>query len=545
MEPKKILQGDRDTLRRGRYQGSLGAIEVPACCSSRPGLLADGNEKYAQEFVRQADDWIDRNPSKFGVNWSCTMDVAIRVANWILRFYCFKDSKALTDEFLVKFLKSALAHGRHIMANLENRGIPNNHYLSDLEGLIYLGIVFPEFKEACRWRDFGIQELITEMKRQVYDDGMDFEASTCYHRLALELFFYPALLCRLNGIDLPQAFVDKLKKMFDFVLYVLKPNGRMPRIGDNDNGRLHVLAKRDVLDMTYLLTLATLYYIDPIYKIEEFSFESEGFWLFGPKAYERWSRLPERSVDELESRAFPDGGIYVMRHKKDYMVISCGPNGQGGLGGHAHNDKLSFELCVGGEDIIVDPGTYVYTSAPEWRNNFRSTLYHNTAIVAGAEQNELPRSNWELFRLSGSDTTFSKTWLCEATKNEFKGQHLGCINKGRGVPTIHERAIAYEKNERRWIIHDTLMKPGGRILELQMMLHFAPCTEITCQDNVVVLKSGKQKVIVNSYQGTPLELVDSWYSNQYGAKHRTKMIKCSTLESITFEIKAQEVDPCL
>jgi len=348
-----------------------------------------GNEKYALEFVRQVDDWIDRNPPKFGVNWACTMEVAIRVANWILGFYFFKDSKVFTDEFLIKFLKSLLIHGRHIMSNLENKGITTNHYLSDLVGLIYLGIAFPEFKEARQWREFGIRELVNEMDKQVYDDGMDFEASTCYHRLALELFFYPVVLCRLNGIELTQIFLDKLKKMFDFVLYVIKPNGRMPQIGDNDNGRLHILGKREVLDMTYILTYAALYFNDPIYKIEEFGFSPEAIWLFGPNAYESWNRLPGRSVEELESRAFPDGGIYVMRHKKDYMVISCGPNGQGGRGGHAHNDKLSFELCVDGEDIIVDPGTYVYTADPEWRNRFRSTKYHNTISFDGIEQNDM------------------------------------------------------------------------------------------------------------------------------------------------------------
>jgi hypothetical protein len=309
------------------------------------------DEKYAQEFVRQVDDWIECNPPRFGVNWSCSMDVAIRVANWILGFYFLKDSPAFTDEFLIKFTKSLLIHGRHIMVNLENKGIANNHYISDLVGLVYLGIAFPEFKEAHKWRDFGIQELAKEMERQVCDDGMDFEASTCYHRLALELFFFPTILCRLNGIGLPQTFIDKLKKMFDFALYVLKPNGRMPQIGDNDNGRLHILGKKEILDMTYLLNFAALYYNDSSYKIDEFGFASEAFWLFGPEAHEHWRKLSGRSVEELGSRAFPSGGIYVMRHKKDYMAISCGLAGQSGIGGHSHNDKLSFELCIDAEDV--------------------------------------------------------------------------------------------------------------------------------------------------------------------------------------------------
>jgi len=423
-----------------------------------------GDEKYVQEFVRQVEDWIDRNPPRFGVNWACTMDVAIRVANWILGFYFLKGSQAFTDEFLIKFLKSLLAHGRHIMANLENKGITNNHYLADLMGLIYLGIAFPEFKEARRWREFGVQELVKEMEKQVYDDGMDFEASTCYHRLALELFFYPALLCRLNGIELPQSFHEKLKKMFDFVLYVLKPNGRMPQIGDNDNGRLHVLGKRDILDMTYLLTFATLYYDDPAYKIEEFGFAPEALWLFGPEAYERWKKMPGRSVEELKSKAFPDGGIYVMRHKKDYMVISCGPNGQGGLGGHAHNDKLSFEFCVGGEDIIIDAGTYVYTAAPKWRSRFRSTSSHNTVMINGKEQN---RFNG-LFSMKDDSQARIIKWQTGRDIGIFIGEHYGYKQLSPSV--IHQREIRFRKKERTLEVIDKFKGKGKHNLEWSLIL---------------------------------------------------------------------------
>lgn len=419
-----------------------------------------GDEKYAQEFVRQIYDWIDRNPPKFGVNWACAMDVAIRAASWILGFYFFKDSKTFSDDFLVKFTKSLLTHGRHIMANLENRGITNNHYLSDLVGLIYLGIAFPEFKEACRWRDFGIQELIIELDKQVYDDGMDFEASTCYHRLALELFFYPALLCRLNGIELPQAFTDKLKKMFDFVLYVLKPNGKMPQIGDNDNGRLHILGIRDILDMTYLLSFAALLYDDADYKIDEFGFAPEALFIFGPKAFERWSRLSGRSVEELGSRAFPNGGIYVMRHNKDYMAISCRPRSANGLGlsGHAHNDALGFELCIGGEDVIVDPGTYVYTPNPEERHKFRSAAFHNMVIVSFSQIKHFGVETC-LFRTSEVINAQCLKWCDQKEISIFAGE-LNTFDDLNRIVMLH-REIVHLKLSGSWVITDTISDLRG------------------------------------------------------------------------------------
>ena len=108
------------------------------------------DEKYAREFVNEISDWIYSNPPQFGVNWNCTMEIAIRAVNWIWGYYFFKDSLQVSREFLLKFLKSLLVHGRHIRSNLERnwRGVNTNHYLSNLVGLVYLGVMFPEFKEA-------------------------------------------------------------------------------------------------------------------------------------------------------------------------------------------------------------------------------------------------------------------------------------------------------------------------------------------------------------------------------------------------------------
>ena len=59
-----------------------------------------------------------------------------------------------------------------------------------------------------------------------------------------------------------------------------------------------------------------------------------------------------------------------------------------GFGNHKHNDLLGFEYHVAGVPVIVDPGSYVYTSDPDARNLFRSTRSHNTLSVDGQEQNE-------------------------------------------------------------------------------------------------------------------------------------------------------------
>ena len=78
------------------------------------------NNKYTRA-KHYFNDWLDKNPVFFGVNWCCTMDVAIRACNLLLALPFFKDAKEIIDEpFLTRFFNSIYQHGIYIEENLEN-----------------------------------------------------------------------------------------------------------------------------------------------------------------------------------------------------------------------------------------------------------------------------------------------------------------------------------------------------------------------------------------------------------------------------------------
>lgn len=491
------------------------------------------DEKYAKEFVNQVSNWINNNQPKFGVNWQCTMDVAIRACNWILGYYYFKGSSEITNKFVLKLLKSLYHHGRHIMKNLEYGEITSNHYISDIVGLVYLGMMFPEFKGAKGWRNFGIKELINEMKKQVYPDGCDFEASTCYHRLVLELFFFSTLVVVINdsgfiGENLKEItekifgrkYTEKLYKMFEAVLYLLKPNGKMTQIGDNDSGQLFKLHPREVLDMRYLLVLGAIFFKEPKFKIKEFGFCEDALWIFGEGGYRVWQDLEENSVANIGSKAFPDAGWYVMRRDRNYCIISCGPNGQNGNGGHAHNDKLSFELCIDGKDVIVDPGTYVYTPEPDARNRFRGTAYHNTVMVDGEEQNKFEENN--LFWMGNDALPRCLKWETGNEVDVFVGEHYGY--KGLSQPVVHEREIKFHKKEGKLDIVDRFKGKGKHNLEWNFILSPRFNQE---------LKINSDKLLWHKDSAS--------YSSEYGVAAETKKFISILQTIIPFEIKIRIV----
>lgn len=251
-------------------------------------------EKYALEFVSQIESWTSQNPVELGVNWACTMDVAIRAVNWIWGCYFFYDSPALTEEFKIKLFKSLFLHGRHITNNLESVMPRSNHYLSDIAGLIYLGILFQKTKEGMKWLEKGLNALKEEMHVQVYPGGVDFEGSISYHRLVTELFLSTTLLCLKNGITFPEWYMSRLEKMIEFVMYYTKPDGTAPQVGDNDDGRLHILSNYgnwDRLDHRYLLSIGATLFKRQDFKVAAGEFHEEAFWLLGEDGLNTFSML--------------------------------------------------------------------------------------------------------------------------------------------------------------------------------------------------------------------------------------------------------------
>ena len=417
------------------------------------------DKKYSEEFVNQITDWIESNPVGFGVNWRCAMDVAIRAVNWLVAMEYFIKDNLFSKDFIRMFNASIYEHAKFVRGHLEYAGKwTTNHYLADIAGLFFIAVYCPFFEESREWQDFALKELHGEIEKQVHSDGGCFEASTSYHRLVLEMFFYSALLGRRAGINFSERYINRVKKMFEVTSYCTKPNGRIAQIGDNDNGRFLSFSQRAVLDHRYLINMAAVYYKDGDFNIEGMGFEEESFWLFEADAKNSWDSLP---VTSLGSKAFPDAGWYLMRHNKDYCFISCGPNGGGGW--HTHNDKLSFELAINGEDLIVDPGTYVYTSYPAERNKFRSTGYHNTIKFGKYEQNEIP----EKIMFSLPDRVKIKNAGIEENDEMivFKGEiHYAGIT--------HKRKVSLSKAGGCCTIEDQLSCPNHKSAKL--MFHFPP-----------------------------------------------------------------------
>ncbi len=493
-----------------------------------------GDEKYAGEFVSQINDWMDSNPPQRGANWACSMEVAIRAVNWLWGLYFFAGSPQVSDDFLVKFLESLIVHGRHIRGNLERSwgGANGNHYLSDIVGLVYLGVLSPEFKEAKKWRDFGVRELVKEMRKQVYGDGVDFEGSISYHRLVIELFLCATMLCLRNGITFPDWYLRRLEMMLEFIVCYTKPDGTAPQIGDNDDGRLQIMSQYggwSRLDHRYLLAIGAALFSRPDFKQAAGEFPEEAFWLLGEGGLRKFEALPEQK-NTFSSKGFPEGGFYIMRRDGLCLIMDCVPAASDKPSGHKHNSRLSFELFAYDKSFIVDPGAYIYTADREMRNLFRSTSYHNTVVVDGEEQDRFDARR--LFWVESDAIVKVNKWETTGEYDYIDAEHSGYSRLAS--PVIHRRQINFDKTGGCWTIKDILEGSGEHRFDLYF--HLAPMDLTTEGLEVRTKTNGANIAIIPvNKDGLSLEIQEGWVSPGYGRKVAAPIVRYSMVARAPLE----------
>lgn len=421
------------------------------------------DERCAREFVLQLASWNEQNPPQFGPNWKVAMEVAIRAVNMLTALEMFRGSPEVDDEAIELILKMLLAHGRFIRANLEfSYRAASNHYLSDLIGLFVIGTAIPEFSESEGWVSYGTERLFHELDRQVLADGVDYEGTTGYHRLVLEIFLLFFTISRARGVNMPAHYRDRLEAMFDFVRHYLKPDGTAPTIGDSDDGRLIKFKPRAANDHSYLMSLGAMMFESGRFKGSNLP-DEEALWWFGKNGYETFSALAPG--EEPLSRAFPEAQIFIQRaatnHGPLYAIIDCGDHGTGGRGSHAHSDALSIEVFAFNRTFLRDPGTFVYTASEEDRNLFRSTAYHNTVRIDGEEISET-RDGWP-FVFAANVRPKVNSWESNPERDVLDAEHYAY--KRLAAPVTHRRIATFEKREGFWTIEDIFTGEGRHLFE--------------------------------------------------------------------------------
>lgn len=413
---------------------------------------ATRDEKYARAFARQLEDWLAQTggvPAEQGYNgvgspWR-TIEEGLRLMNsWPEAWRAFSTSPSFPSPLRERFRESMRAQARHILAH-RSRG--NNWLLMELNGVHSCAVLFPDLPESAAWRRESARLFAEAASEQLLPDGLHCELSPDYH---LVFYVCAAQLYRRalkSGTldELPAAFKELMVRGAEGPLAMTTPSFVQPRFND-----CYTVAAEAVLKTA-----------------SEF---------FPDRADFRWGATHGREgappAGETASRFLPWSGFAVMRSGWEpdatYLAFDVGPLGIG----HWHQDKLSFTLWKGGEELVFDDGGGQYERSA-YRDYALSGYDHNTLLVDGLAQNRRGPRRLERPVDAGWESTPERDFARGVYDQGFGPREVRLA--------VHERRIEFLKPD-RFVVTDVATSVDGKAHDYEVLFQLDTTNTVVSAD---------------------------------------------------------------
>ena len=414
--------------------------------------IATRAEKYARAFARQLEDWLAQTggvPAENGYNgvgspWR-TIEEGLRLMNsWPEAWRAFSTSPSFPSRLRERFRESMRAQARHILAH-RSRG--NNWLLMELNGVHSCAVLFPDMPESTAWRRESARLFAEAASEQLLPDGLHCELSPDYH-----LVFYVCVAqlyrraLKSGTLDeLPAAFKELMVRGAEGPLAMTTPSFVQPRFND-----CYTVAAEAVLKTA-----------------AEF---------FPDRADFRWGATHGREgappAGETASRFLPWSGFAVMRSGWEpdatYLAFDVGPLGIG----HWHQDKLSFTLWKGGEELVFDDGGGQYERSA-YRDYALSGYDHNTLLVDGLAQNRRGPRRLERPVDAGWESTPERDFARGVYDQGFGPREVRLA--------VHERRIEFLKPD-RFVVTDVATSVDGKAHDYEVLFQLDTTNTVVSAD---------------------------------------------------------------
>ncbi|GAB4558884.1 MAG: alginate lyase family protein [Anaerolineae bacterium] len=452
-----------------------------------------GDERYAEGFVRLFRSWVrqaivpEDAPGNATWCWR-TIEAGIRMAGpWPWALHSFYRSPHFTDDDLVEWYKSVWEHGWRLRHFHRPGG---NWLIMEMAGLTYIGVLYPQFKDAPAWKAYALERLVEELGRQIYPDGFQIELSTGYHQVVTRNYQWVWDLLEAYDEPIPEAFRGGLEKAHSVNVLLMMPDGRLPDLNDGF-----------WLDVAPLMERAVELYPDRL----------DFRWAF--------TRGAEGRPPEQTSTAFPYAGYFVMRTGWEptavWALFDGGPFGYG----HQHEDKLNLLLHAYGRRLLTEGGNYAYDDS-EMRRYVLSTRAHNTIRVDGQDQNRRLHFRREAINVTAPASaiwhTTSTFDLAEASYDEGYGPDA------RPVARHHRRVIFLKGEHAYLIVIDRLYPADDQAHSYQAIWHLlaepvdlSEAAAITRDDqgpNLAIIPSTATRPALRLVKGQEAPEWQGWHS---------------------------------
>jgi len=402
-------------------------------------------------------------PTDRGVAWGCAMESTFRIINLI--YFCRKYELKINavDTYIEEELD-------FIKNNLEIHSI-NNHISFNYAGLVMASVYLNKPTKMY------VDELSLILARQFNMDGSNFEASTSYHVLMIEM------LCWLKEFT-PKSFDEiagqiNLYGALEFMRFITYKEG-LHLIGDNDDS---VCIKE--INFKALQPKRVAYKENREIQLDNIHFT-----------------LPYQNIDKKP--VFECFGASTLICDDIELILWNPKPGQNGKCGHNHNDMLSISLLVDGSLFILDSGVPFYSVL---RDEYRSATKHS-CIVSVNEPEVFTGAFSSESKSIRSIKNRADTIIADISYQDQMIRRDIVLLKGKGFR-----------------VHDSSSKVSN-LLYSQLILH--PLVDAV-KENDWTLRLTRldtlDSIIIVVDKGNDIVISNTHISERYGALKKTKLIK--------------------
>lgn len=284
----------------------------------------------------------------------------------------------------------------------------HNHAVLITSAISLIGLILQD-EQVLKAGLNGEYGLMDQLERGTLPEGFWYEGAFAYHFYGL----YPILQFALAAEGTPWDIRhhSKLKRMFDFPLRYILPDGTFPSINDTSStvsiqtcARFYEIALNWYGDEKFRELLRLAYGLEPwpAPQVEGGKFvpvqrsSIDALWCGLPlqrgndaneTGKQREHANEERGAQTVReqitkaSSTETDGLTKLVNARGWHLLVKHSPFG----GEHDHMDRLGISFGCGSTPLVIDPGTTAY-SVPAHYDWFKHTYSHNTVGLNGKDQ---------------------------------------------------------------------------------------------------------------------------------------------------------------